>query len=133
MTTSRPPISSGYPHERSSSRRSRTTASRAERERRAAAGFVRLGRVCDDRCVSRRDLVHVLEALWRLSGGEPEVGVAVAEIEEAIGRGHGDMRTPLNLQSLNEEGLAVRLHEGTWALTPRGVAWLKQDRELSDR
>jgi hypothetical protein len=83
--------------------------------------------------VSRRDLVHVLEALSRLSGGEPEVGVAVAEIEEAIGRGHGDMRTPLNLQSLSEEGLAVRLPEGTWALTPRGVAWLKQDRELSDR
>jgi hypothetical protein len=105
----------------------------AEREHRGAAGFVRLGRVCDDRCVSRRDLVHVLEALWRLSGGEPEVGVAVAEIEEAIGRGHGDMRTPLNLQSLSEEGLAVRLPEGTWALTPRGVAWLKQDRELSDR
>jgi len=59
--------------------------------------------------------------------------VAVAEIEEAIGRGNGDMRTPLNLQSLSEQGLAVRLHEGVWALTPRGVAWLKQDRELSDR
>ena len=83
--------------------------------------------------MSRRDLVHVLEALWRLSGGEPEVGVAVAEIEEAIGRGHGDMRTPLNLQSLSEDGLAVRLREGTWALMPRGVAWFKQDRELSDR
>ena len=43
------------------------------------------------------------------------------------------MRTPLNLQSLSEEGLALRLHEGTWALTPQGVAWLKEDRELSDR
>ena len=50
-----------------------------------------------------------------------------------IGRGYGDMRTPLNLQSLSQEGLVVRLREGTWALTPRGVAWLKQDRELSDR
>jgi len=43
------------------------------------------------------------------------------------------MRTPLNLQSLSEKGLAVQLHEGTWALTPQGVAWLKEDRELSDR
>jgi hypothetical protein len=83
--------------------------------------------------VSRRDLVHVLEALGRLSSGKPGVGVPVAQIEEAIGRGYGDMRTPLNLQSLREEGLAVRLREDTWALTAQGVAWLKQDRELSDR
>ncbi|MGH2948307.1 MAG: hypothetical protein ACRDPC_18975 [Solirubrobacteraceae bacterium] len=40
------------------------------------------------------------------------------------------MRTPRNLQSLSEERLAVRLREGTW---PQGIAWLKQDRELSDR
>lgn len=53
-----------------------------------------------------------------------------ADIDEAIGRGHGDMRTPRNLQSLSEERLAVRLREGTW---PQGIAWLKQDRELSDR
>jgi hypothetical protein len=83
--------------------------------------------------VSRRDLVHVLTALWRLSSGNPDVGVPVAQIDEAIGRGHGDMRTPLNLQSLSDERLAVRLPEGTWALTPQGLAWLKQDRELSDR
>jgi hypothetical protein len=57
----------------------------------------------------------------------------VADIDQAIGRGHGDMRTPLNLQSLSEERLAVRLDESTWALTPEGVAWLKQDREISDR
>ena len=50
-----------------------------------------------------------------------------------IGRGYGDTSTPLNLKSLSAEGLAVRLREGTWALTPRGVAWLTQDRELSDR
>jgi hypothetical protein len=91
------------------------------------------GMVCDDRSVSRRDLVHVLNALWRLSGGDPDVGVSVAEIDEAIGRGHDDMRTPLNLQSLSDESLAARLPEGTWALTPQGIAWLKQDRELSDR
>ena len=83
--------------------------------------------------MSRRDLVHVLEALSRLSGGDRHVGVSVADVEEAIGRGHGDMRTPLNLQSLSDQGLAVRLPEGTWALTPQGIAWVKQDRELSDR
>jgi hypothetical protein len=83
--------------------------------------------------MSRRDLVHVLNALWRLSSGEPGVGVPVAEIDDAIGRGHGDMRTPLNLQSLSDDSLAVLLPEGTWALTPQGVAWLKEDRELSDR
>jgi hypothetical protein len=78
-------------------------------------------------------LVHVLNALWRLSNGDTDVGVSVAEVDDAIGRGHGDMRTPLNLQSLSDERLAVRLPEGTWALTPHGIAWLKQDRELSDR
>ncbi len=83
--------------------------------------------------MSRRDLLHILNALWRLSGGAPDVGVPVAEIDEAIGRGHGDMRTPLNLQSLGGEGLAAPLPEGTWALTPQGIAWLEQDRELSDR
>jgi hypothetical protein len=83
--------------------------------------------------VSRRDLVHVLDALWRGAAGQPGVGVPVADIEEAIGRGHGDMRTPLNLQSLADDGLAARLSDGSWALTPRGVAWLREDRELSDR
>jgi hypothetical protein len=83
--------------------------------------------------VSRRDLVHVLEALWRGSGGQPNVGVTVADIEEAIGRGRGDMRTPLNLQSLADDGLAVRLTDGVWALTPQGVARREEDRELSDR
>ena len=53
--------------------------------------------------------MHVLGVLERLSSGEPGVGVSVVQIDEAIGRGYGDMRTPLNLQSLSEEGLAVRL------------------------
>jgi hypothetical protein len=75
----------------------------------------------------------VLNALWGLSGGQPDVGVPVARIDEAIGRGHGDMRTPLNLQSLSDDSLVARLPEGSWALTPEGIAWLKQDRELSDR
>ena len=77
--------------------------------------------------------MHVLEVLERLSGGDATVGVPVARIDEGIGRGYGDMRTPLNLESLREEGLAVRLGEGSWALTPEGIAWLKEDRELSDR
>jgi hypothetical protein len=83
--------------------------------------------------VSRRDLLHILNALWRLSNGVPDVGVPVAELDQAIGRGHGDMRTPLNLQSLDDDGLAVPLPDGRWALTADGIAWLEQDRELSDR
>jgi len=81
--------------------------------------------------VSRRDLARILDVLWRLSGGAPDVGVRVADIDEAIGRGHGDMRTPLNLQSLSDDGRAVQLDEGSWALTPQGIAWLKEDHELS--
>jgi len=83
--------------------------------------------------MSRRDLSHVLTALWDLSGGEPAVGVPVTGIDKAIGRGRDDMRTPLNLHSLNEDGLVVRLPSGDWALTPDGIAWIQQDRELSDR
>lgn len=83
--------------------------------------------------MSRRDLAHVLTALWNLSGGEADVAVAVADIDEAIGRGRGDMRTPLNLQSLEEDGLVVALEDGSWALTPQGVAWIVADRRLSDR
>ena len=84
--------------------------------------------------MSRRDLVHILDALWRLSGGAPDVAVPMADIEEAIGRGRGDMRTPLNLQSLRDDGLVERFSDDdAWALTPEGVAWIRQDRELSDR
>jgi hypothetical protein len=52
--------------------------------------------------VSRRDLVRVLDALWRLWRGDPEVGVPVADIDEMIGRGHGEMRTSLNLRYLRD-------------------------------
>jgi hypothetical protein len=85
-----------------------------------------------DPAMSRRDLAHVLTALWNLSGGKPEVAVEVADIDDAIGRGRRDMRTPLNLQSLAEQGLVVA-RGGSWALTPQGVDWIVQDRELSDR
>jgi hypothetical protein len=83
--------------------------------------------------VSRRDLAHVLTALWNLSGGKPDVPVQVADVDKAIGRGHRDMRTPLNLQSLAEQGLVALADAGGWALTPQGVASIVQDRELSDR
>jgi hypothetical protein len=83
--------------------------------------------------VSRRDQVRLLNALWRLSDGVDGVGVQVVALDAAIGRGHGDMRTPLNLQTLNDDGFARQLPDGTWALTPEGIAWLRQDRELSDR
>jgi hypothetical protein len=83
--------------------------------------------------MSRRDLVHVLTALARLSGERAGVGVAVADIDEAIGRHRDDMRTPLNLADLAADGHVARLDDGTWALTLAGVEWLAQDRELSDR
>jgi hypothetical protein len=83
--------------------------------------------------MSRRDLAHVMTALWRLTGGAADVAVAVGAVDEAIGRGRNDMRTPLNLQSLADDGLVVQSGEGRWALTPDGVAWIVQDRELSDR
>jgi hypothetical protein len=88
---------------------------------------------CDDRGMSRRDLVHVLGALWDLSGGAAGVGVPVADIDEAIGRSHRDMRTALNLGSLRDEGQVTEVGDGRWALTLAGVAWLEQDRGLSDR
>ncbi len=83
--------------------------------------------------MSRRDLVRILDALWTLSDGRPDVGVRVSDLDRAIGRGAGDMRTPLNLQTLNDDGRAAPLPDAKWALTREGVDWLKQDRELSDR
>ena len=71
-----------------------------------------------------------MDALWDLSGGKADVGVAVADIDEAIGRGHGDMRTPLNLGSLRDDGRAAELDDGRWVLTQYGVDWLKEDRSL---
>ncbi len=72
--------------------------------------------------MSRRDLAHVLSALWDLSGGVAGAGVPVTAVDRAIGRGFDDMRTPLNLGSLAGEGLAERLADGTWALTAEGAA-----------
>ncbi|MEA2250069.1 MAG: hypothetical protein QOI62_3371 [Solirubrobacteraceae bacterium] len=83
--------------------------------------------------MSRRDLAHVLTALWDRSGGRAGTGVPVADVDDAIGRGRGDMRTPLNLRTLQDDGRVTELDDGTWALTAQGVAWIEQDRELSDR
>lgn len=84
------------------------------------------------RPVSRRDLAHVMTALWNLSGGRPGVEVDVLDIDEAIGRGRGDMRTPLNLQSLAAEDVVEAREGGRWALTKHGAARIAEDRELSD-
>jgi hypothetical protein len=75
--------------------------------------------------MSARDLVHVTTALGRLADGRAGVGVPVSAIDEAVGRGHGDMRTPLNLRDLAEKGHAVELEDGSWALTPAGVGRLE--------
>jgi hypothetical protein len=83
--------------------------------------------------VSRRDLAHVMTALWNLSGAASDVAVDVTAIDEAIGRGRNDMRTPLNLESLAQDGLVIAVAAGCWALTAQGLAWIVQDRELSDR
>jgi hypothetical protein len=83
--------------------------------------------------VSRRDLAHVMTALWDLSGATAGVAVAVAEVDKAIGRGRGDMRTPLKLRSLADDGIVEELDAGAWALPPRGVATIAEDRDLSDR
>lgn len=75
--------------------------------------------------MSARDLVHVTTALGRLAGGRAGVGVPVDAIDGEIGRGHGDMRTPLNLADLAARGHAEQLADGTWALTPDGVGRLE--------
>ena len=86
---------------------------------------------CDHGGVSRRDLAHVLSALWDRSSARAGTAVAVAAVDEAIGRHQGDMRTPLNLESLRADGLVVPAGDDAWALTPEGVAWVRRDRELS--
>ena len=75
----------------------------------------------------------MLRSLWDRSGGKPDIQVAVGDIDEDIGRGRGDMRTPLNLRALERQGLVVSPHDGAWALTSQGVARIVEDQELSDR
>jgi len=77
--------------------------------------------------MSRRDLVHVLNALADAARAETGVAVPATVIDEAIGRSPGDMRTPLNLQSLAAEGLVREAQDGGWALTDAGVQRLRDD------
>jgi DNA-binding transcriptional ArsR family regulator len=83
--------------------------------------------------MSQRDLAHLMSALADAAHAEAGIGVPVSDLDEAIGRGRRDMRTPLNLASLEADGLVRRLEDGTWALTEAGVEWLREDQELSDR
>ncbi len=92
-----------------------------------------VGRRATIGCVSRRDLLHVLDALARLAGDEPGVPVTVTAIDEAVGRGRGDMRTPLNLASLQADGLVESGTEGTWSLTAAGAARHREDEDYAGR
>jgi DNA-binding transcriptional ArsR family regulator len=74
-----------------------------------------------------------MTALADAAQAQAGVGVAVADLDEAIGRSRRDMRTPLNLASLEADGLVRQLDDGTWALTEAGIEWLREDQELSDR
>jgi hypothetical protein len=83
--------------------------------------------------MSRRDLLHVLTALAELAGERPGVPVAVAAIDEAVGRGRDDMRTPLNLASLAADGLAEGNPDGSWSLTAAGAERHRQDEDYAGR
>ncbi|TML04198.1 MAG: hypothetical protein E6G41_12375 [Actinobacteria bacterium] len=72
-----------------------------------------------------------MTALADASHAQAGVGVPVAVLDDAIGRGRDDMRTPLNLASLEADGLAERLEDGTWALTEAGIEKMREDEELS--
>jgi hypothetical protein len=83
--------------------------------------------------MSRRDLLHVLTALAELAGGEPGVPVTTTAIDEAIGRGRADMRTPLNLASLAADGLTQLADDGTWSLTEAGAQRHREDEDYAGR
>jgi hypothetical protein len=83
--------------------------------------------------MSRRDLLHVLTALAELAGNEPGEPVTVAAIDEAVGRGRDDMRTPLNLASLQADGLVEANADGTWSLTPAGADRHREDEDYAGR
>ncbi|MEA2248555.1 MAG: hypothetical protein QOH46_3084 [Solirubrobacteraceae bacterium] len=74
-----------------------------------------------------------MTALADAAGAEAGVDVPVAAIGEAIGRAPDDMRTPLNLQSLEAAGLVREAGPGMWSLTEAGVQRLREEQELSDR
>jgi hypothetical protein len=59
--------------------------------------------------------------------------VTVAALDEAIGRGRADMRTPLNLASLAADGLAAQNDDGTWSLTDAGAQRHREDEDYAGR
>ena len=77
--------------------------------------------------------MHIMNALSRLSAARPASACRSRTSSWPSVAGAETLRTPLNLQSLVDERRVVQLPDGTWALTPEGVDWLEQDRELSDR
>jgi hypothetical protein len=83
--------------------------------------------------MSRRDLLHVLTALAELADGTPGIPVTVAAIDEAVGRGRADMRTPLNLASLAADGLAEPAGDGSWSLTEAGAQRHREDEDYAGR
>jgi hypothetical protein len=83
--------------------------------------------------MSRRDLLHVLTALAELAGNAPGAPVTVAAIDEAVGRARDDMRTPLNLASLQADGLAEANADGTWSLTAAGAQRHREDEDYAGR
>ncbi|WP_027006424.1 hypothetical protein [Conexibacter woesei] len=83
--------------------------------------------------MSDRDLLHVLTALAELAGNEAGVAVAVTALDERIGRGRSDMRTPLNLASLAADGLAEQVDATHWSATPAGIARHGEDEDYASR
>ena len=83
--------------------------------------------------MSRRDLLHVLTALAELAGSQPGIPVTLTALDEAIGRGRADMRTPLNLASLAADGLVEANADGTWSLTPAGATRHREDEDYAGR
>jgi hypothetical protein len=83
--------------------------------------------------MSRRDLLHMLTAVAALAGDRAGVPVAVAAIDERVGRGRQDMRTPLDLANLAADGLVADQGDGTWALTEAGVARHHEDEDYAGR
>jgi hypothetical protein len=74
-----------------------------------------------------------MTALADAAHAQAGVGVRIDVLDEAIGRGRGDMRTPLNLRSLEVDGLVEQTAAGEWSLTDAGLAWMREDEQLSDR
>lgn len=83
--------------------------------------------------MSRRDLLHVLTALAALAEDEPGVPVSIAALDERVGRGRQDMRTPLDLANLAAEGLVEDRGAGTWALTEAGAQRHREDEDYAGR